>query len=380
MAELNNNTALIGDEFQKAKQIMEGVPTSVGMLNIKNANQTLAEASRQQNPKPLWYDFWYEHEVCYLFADSNLGKSILAVQIGIDIASKGEKVLYFDFELSEKQFQLRFTDENGKLFQFPESFYRVSLDPDSIANLERPFEDVLIENIEQAAVYSGAKILIIDNISVLCIQMEKGEDTGILVQKLRMLKNKYELSILAIAHTPKRNMSCVITQNDLAGSKKLFNFIDSCFAIGKSIQGPNIRYVKQIKVRNCEEKYGTDNVMTFSIEKKDAMLQFVYKCESPEYKHLKVSTKADQIEEVKRLAALGNSIRDISKKTGIPKSTVDRMLHAMDEVEQGVPDSEIGQSGQLGQSILESSQSSQTSQLPFGTEEGGGYESDAVPF
>lgn len=148
MAELNNNTALIGDEFQKAKQIMEGVPTSVGMLNIKNANQTLAEASRQQNPKPLWYDFWYEHEVCCLFADSNLGKSILAVQIGIDIASKGEKVLYFDFELSEKQFQLRFTDENGKLFQFPESFYRVSLDPDSIANLERPFEDVLIENIE----------------------------------------------------------------------------------------------------------------------------------------------------------------------------------------------------------------------------------------
>ena len=38
-------------------------------------------------------------------------------------------VLYLDFELSEKQFQLRYTDEYGKPYTFPERLYRVSLVP-----------------------------------------------------------------------------------------------------------------------------------------------------------------------------------------------------------------------------------------------------------
>ena len=43
-----------------------------------------------------------------------------------------------------------------------------------------------------------------------------------------------------------------ITSNDLAGSKRLYNFFDSVFAIGKSAQDGGLRYVKQLKVR-----YGT---------------------------------------------------------------------------------------------------------------------------
>lgn len=352
---------LISAELQGAEQTSAGVPTSVGMLSIKSANRTLTEASMTANPKQLYGEFWFEHEIGCLFADSNVGKSILAIQIAEDIAKTGETVLYFDFELSEKQFQLRFTDEQGNLHHFPSTLYRVQPDMNLIATIDEPFEDALMRNIENAAVETKARILIIDNISILCMQMEKGEDSAVLVQRLRTLKNKYGFSILIIAHTPKRNMSMPITQNDLAGSKKLFNFIDSCFAIGLSAQGGNMRYVKQVKVRNCEMRYGGDNVMVCHIEKVGTMVQFINMGTAPEHDHLRIVNREEQVQEARLLSASGLSLRDIASRMGISKSTVDRMLREV----SGVPDGQTGQVGQTGQDGL--SQVSQPSHLSNGT-------------
>ena len=353
--------SLIGAELQSAEQTSAGVPTSVGMLSIKSANRTLTEASMTANPKQLYGEFWFEHEIGCLFADSNVGKSILAIQIAEDIAKTGETVLYFDFELSEKQFQLRFTDEQGNLHHFPSTLYRVQPDMNLIASIDEPFEDALMRNIENVAVETKARILIIDNISILCMQMEKGEDSAALVQRLRTLKNKYGFSILIIAHTPKRNMSMPITQNDLAGSKKLFNFIDSCFAIGLSAQGGNMRYVKQVKVRNCEMRYGGDNVMVCHIEKVGTMVQFINMGTAPEHDHLRMVNREEQVQEARLLSASGLSLRDIASRMGISKSTVDRMLREV----SGVPDGQKGQVGQTGQDGL--SQVSQPSHLSNGT-------------
>lgn len=366
MNDMSNPTSwqkasLIGAELQSAEQTSVGVPTSVGMLSIKSANRTLTEASMTANPKQLYDEFWFEHEIGCLFADSNVGKSILAIQIAEDIAKTGEIVLYFDFELSEKQFQLRFTDEQGNLHHFPSTLYRVQPDMNLIASIDEPFEDALMRNIENAAVETKARILIIDNISILCMQMEKGEDSAALVQRLRTLKNKYGFSILIIAHTPKRNMSMPITQNDLAGSKKLFNFIDSCFAIGLSAQGGNMRYVKQVKVRNCEMRYGGDNVMVCHIEKVGTMVQFINMGTAPEHDHLRIVNREEQVQEARLLSASGLSLRDIASRMGVSKSTVDRMLREV----SGVPDGQTGQVGQTGQDGL--SQVSQPSHLSNGT-------------
>lgn len=366
MNDMSNPTSwqkasLIGAELQSAEQTSAGVPTSVGMLSIKSANRTLTEASMTANPKQLYGEFWFEHEIGCLFADSNVGKSILAIQIAEDIAQTGEIVLYFDFELSEKQFQLRFTDEQGNLHHFPSTLYRVQPDMNLIASIDEPFEDALMRNIENVAVETKARILIIDNISILCMQMEKGEDSAALVQRLRTLKNKYGFSILIIAHTPKRNMSMPITQNDLAGSKKLFNFIDSCFAIGLSAQGGNMRYVKQVKVRNCEMRYGGDNVMVCHIEKVGTMVQFINMGTAPEHDHLRMVNREEQVQEARLLSASGLSLRDIASRMGVSKSTVNRMLREV----SGVPDGQTGQVGQTGQDGL--SQVSQPSHLSNGT-------------
>ena len=313
-------------ELQKADQLAVSIPEQIGMLTIKTANRTIREAALRPNPDALYLTLWYEGEVCCLFSDSNLGKSILAMQIAAQIA-KTRKVLYFDFELSDKQFQLRYSDEQGNLNKFPDNLYRVEINRESldVAN----FEEAIIGNIEQAALQTGAKVLIIDNLTYLCIASEKGDVAGALMFRLMALKKKYGLSMLILAHTPKRCLSNPITQNDLAGSKKLYNFFDSVFAIGKSAKDSNLRYIKQLKVRYGNYTYDSDNVIVAAIEKVGTFLQFVNIGYATEKEHLKEPSEKDvsqEIENVKLLSGQGKSIRDMAKELNISKSKVGRIL------------------------------------------------------
>ena len=116
-----------------------------------------------------------------------MGKSILAVQIADRIA-RTDNVLYLDFELSEKQFQLRYTDEYGKPYTFPERLYRVSLDSDAL--LDADFEGTIIGSIEQMAQQTRCRIFIVDNLTYLCCAMEKGDAAGRLMIQLNNLKNE----------------------------------------------------------------------------------------------------------------------------------------------------------------------------------------------
>lgn len=316
----------IGIELIKAEQMKDCVPSEIGIFTIKTANQAIREAKQRPNPEDLWLTLWYEGEACCLFADSNLGKSIYAVQIATSIAEK-QRVLYFDFELSDKQFQLRYTDEEGNLFQFPNNLYRVEINREALG-IDN-FEDSVILNIEEAAVKTNAKVLIIDNLTYLCIATEKGDLAGSLMMKLMRLKREYGLSILVLAHTPKRPLTNPITQNDLAGSKKLYNFFDSVFAIGKSAKDSNLRYIKQLKVRYGNYTYDMDNVIVCSIEKVGSFLKFVQIGFAEEREHLKEQTENDittLIENAKDLRSEGKSIREIASILGVSKSKIDRLL------------------------------------------------------
>ena len=118
MEEDKNYISMIHGDLTRAAQMQNGMPENIGVMSIKTANRTILEASQLPTPRALWDSFWYEGELSCLFADSNVGKSILAVQIADRIA-RTDNVLYLDFELSEKQFQLRYTDEYGKPYTFP---------------------------------------------------------------------------------------------------------------------------------------------------------------------------------------------------------------------------------------------------------------------
>jgi hypothetical protein len=143
------------------------------------------------------------------------------------------------------------------------------------------------------------------------------------------LKSKYELSILALAHTPKRDSSKPITRNDLAGSKMLINFVDSCFSIGESHSDKHLRYLKQIKARNTEIIYDTENVAVCQIDKPHNFLQFEFVDYGSELEHLKQISKEDKdtnISTAKELSQQGMSQRKIAKELGIGLGTVNKYL------------------------------------------------------
>lgn len=298
-----------------------------GMLTLRTANRTLQEAALRPDPVDLYHELWYEGEVCCLFADSNLGKSIYAVQMADDIAHS-RNVLYVDCELSDKQFQLRYTDPaTGKLYQFPEALTRAEINPEKM-NLKN-FEEEIIKNIEEAALSTGSKVIIIDNLTYLCNNSEKGDVAGLFMISLMNLKKKYGWSLLIIAHTPKRSLTSPITQNDLAGSKKLYNFFDSVFAIGKSARDESLRYVKQVKVRAGAYRYDSGNVILYEIVHDKENVRFEFKGFANEKEHLKESDDKEKntlLENVMDLVEKGKSYRDIAQALGISKSLVGNLV------------------------------------------------------
>lgn len=301
------------------------------MLTVKTANDWNYGAATRPDPERLWRSLWYEGEACCLFADSNLGKSVLAVQVGTEIA-RSRKVIYFDFEMSDKMFQLRYTDGNGRIYTFPDNFMRAEIDANGFS--EGSFEDELIAAIEEAAVTHGAKVLIIDNLTWICASTEKGDVAGTLMIRLKQLSRRHGLSLLIVAHTPKRVMSSPITQNDLAGSKKLFNFFDSVVAIGQSAKDTSLRYIKQIKTRMGAFEHGADNVIVCELTKDCGFTKFVERGQAAEREHLSEPSENDNrviYDNVSALLAEGKSVREIAAQLDISRSKAWRIVKKLNE-------------------------------------------------
>jgi RecA-family ATPase len=318
-----------------------------GAFIIKSANDWLQGAHKAPEAKMLFDKFWFEGELCILFADTNVGKSVLAVQIA-DSISRGtpignfqmdaaaSSVLYFDFELSDKQFAKRYSSGVYGNYKFNDKlFRRAVLNPESRS--ERKFnryEDYIENALENALITVMPKVLIIDNITCLRYGTQAESGALSLIRKLLSLKTKYGLSILVLAHTPKRNPAKPVTRNDLQGSKMLINFCDSAFAIGESQLLPGQRYLKQIKQRSINEEYGAGNVCMCHIVKPNNFLQFQFPAYAREADHLAHYTEQHRKNteaQIDELSKQNLSLRQIAARMHISSATVFRVLKRLEE-------------------------------------------------
>lgn len=311
----------------------ETVNLTEGPLILKEASEWCNQARAMDNPRSLWMGLWHEGELACLFADSNVGKSILAVQIAHEI-SQSQRVVYYDFELSAKQFQLRYTDgSTGSTFNFNPNLIRCELDSALIS--DSVCDGSIIDQIVGSAQRAHANVIIIDNLTFMCNDSENGLAAHDLMVRLTELKRQWGLSVLVLAHTPKRDCTQPITQNDLAGSKRLFNFFDAVWSLGKSNKGVGTRYIKQLKARLASIEYDTTSVLECEIVKNpDGYLHFEPGDTSSEYAHLKRNGDSDSrsITDDQRLEVLilhedGKSMRQIASAVGISVSAVHRIIH-----------------------------------------------------
>lgn len=337
------------DVGQKPNSIFKSVQDAANfpsLFKIQPASVWLENAKLRPVPKMLFGEFWCEGELCILFADTGKGKTILAVQIADSISNEvgikpfrleasKQKVLYFDFELSDKQFEARYSIKQGDFYKnhysFDENFKRGEINQNSFAPEHfKDFQEYLNFSLEYEIASTDAKILIVDNITYLKSATETAKDALPLMKELIRLKKKYDLSIMALAHTPKRDLTRPLTVNDLQGSKMLSNFADSIFAIGESAKDKHLRYLKQIKARNTEEIYHTENVAVCQIIKPDNFLMFEFLNFGNEREHLKILSDADKaelIEKAKSLSEKHQTQREIAKALGISLGTVNKYVN-----------------------------------------------------
>lgn len=310
-------------------------------LRVRTMNQVMELAKAEPIPQMLFGEFWHQGELCILFSDSNAGKSILAVQIANSISTgksiepfgldvPGQPVLYCDFELSPKQLEARYTENYTQHYVFENNLYRADLNPEGEAPSGfAEYEEYLNTGIESAIISTGARVVIFDNITYIGNENEQAKFALPLMKYLKALKVKHNLSILALAHTPKRDKSKPITSTDLQGSRMLMNFCDSSFAIGSSTQHADRRYLKQVKQRNTKQVYGEDAVCLFDISKPHNFLQYTFAGFGNENVHLKdVKTQQteDHTEKALELKAQGLTLREIGNELGISFQKVDRLL------------------------------------------------------
>jgi len=251
-----------------------------------------------------------------------------------------QKVVYLDFELSAKQFEMRYSADHDpaskdgylhKHYKFSPNFHRVEIDMNAtMPEGFRTFDDYLHSAIERLLRGTEAKILIVDNITFLKRSNETTREALPLMKELKRLKKELGLSILVLAHTPKRMVTRPISINDLQGSKVLSNFADNIFAIGESRRLNGERYIKQIKQRSTELLYSSAHVPIFDILKVDGnFLSFKfygYEPESELLAELMEKREWESIDQIAKLAADGLSVREIAEQLDVPKSTVHRKL------------------------------------------------------
>jgi len=309
---------------------------AANLFTLLTAPHWMRQEQYTRPPLQLFGEFWHENELCILFADTNMGKSVLAVQIANSITRKEpieplsmqggyRTVLYLDFELTAKQFEQRYTCA-GEPYPFSDSFHRAQLNqyetlPEGINRTQ-----VMLNAITQAVEKVRPTVLMIDNITCLSHTAHAG-GTLTLMEHLKHLKTRHQLSILALAHTPKRKAGAPITPNDLQGSKLLLNFCDSAFAIGTGQHGQ--RYLKQIKQRNTAGVYRANNVCLLQLQKAKDFLQFRFTGNTTEQQLLNKpnNTAGNHRAGIAAyLSAQGLSQRKIAAELGVSVALVNKLL------------------------------------------------------
>ncbi|MGY0393310.1 AAA family ATPase [Bizionia sp. KMM 8389] len=340
------NLEIVNDEIDGLQDETTKQESSSSCFLVKSANEWIQEAKMRPIPKLLFDRLWFEGELCILFADTNVGKSILAVQIansiskgkpinGFKIETKPKRVAYFDFELSDKQFEKRYSDDYRDHYVFDPNFLRVEINTEAeVPKQFKDYEDYLCHSFETVIKNHNAEVLIIDNITFLKSDNERAKDALVLMKHLKEVNKKYGVSILVLAHTPKRDATKPITKNDLAGSKMLMNFCDSSFAIGESASMPAGRYIKQIKQRNTEQVFHAGNVAICRIENPHNFLKFEFEGFSIEEEHLKhysTSDLSNRDSTISDLKEEGLPNTEIAAKLGISEGTVRNTLKRLNQ-------------------------------------------------
>ena len=310
------------DEVVKNSAANIEVALRNSFMNVQPMNSFIEEGQQLAEPKELIQNVVVEGETTILFGDTGLGKSTFAIQMGIEMAEQDKRVLYVNFELSKRQLSRRF---HGK--EISDNLFCVTVDYSKM--LDVTDQERVLSEIESHALEHHADVIIIDNLTNLCINSKEGSEAGRVMLRLISLRMVHNWTMVVLAHVPKRNASDPITLNDLAGSKIISNMVDNVVAINRSKKDKDMRYLIQLKSRSSSIVLDSNHVQELTLSESDGYLHFEYGGFSEEFYHLprsrdeKAELEREIVKELKELNGL--SYRDIAEKLGTSLGNVQRV-------------------------------------------------------
>jgi hypothetical protein len=75
-------------QSQQRAKVYPDPDETQNVFTLFTGNRWIELGEREPDPKMLFGEFWHQNELCILFADTNAGKSVLAVQIGNSITRR----------------------------------------------------------------------------------------------------------------------------------------------------------------------------------------------------------------------------------------------------------------------------------------------------
>ncbi len=192
--------------------------------SIETMQEKLDRGRTMPEMKELFGSYFHQGELTILAGQSNVGKSLLAFQIA-DGISKGEdileqrnesepqKVIYYDFEMSERNLIKRYPN-----YYANDNFLTVKID-DLLKEHDGVFDlDVINQHIKE----EKASVVIIDNISAIAMKALQDQNESLrLIKAAKQLVSGGNLSILLLLIHQKIYGVKPIELKDIAGSANI---------------------------------------------------------------------------------------------------------------------------------------------------------------
>lgn len=316
-------------------------------ITILPLNEVVTKAVANGAPRELRGKNIYEGDRVVIVSGAGVGKSILAMQLGLGIGSgkpcdvfpdecdtAPQRVLLIDAEQEEEDMFLRYGNLAGKI---PSNITRIS---------DCPFntpEDVVTSINKEVATWNENGTVIIDNITSL-FSLQSAEKIRGFYSSLRNTQNKFnergfKLTYIILCHETKS--ATKLTLKTIMGSGNIGNFATSVFALGYSSLGDDMRFLKALKARRAP-KFG--NVYLLKLVE-EPYLHFENHGEASEAEatgKTKIQEPIEiiqtpvipgqrkrsdeQIEQIRQLYAKGESVNSLAKRFKVNRGTITKYL------------------------------------------------------
>lgn len=293
----------------------------------RKANDVMLEAMGRR-PQPALFDgFWQTGEVALMFGAAGIGKSLLAVQLAEALARgrpidgfvmprrQRRRVLYVDLNLSDVQFQRRYTTDGAKPkpYKFAERFYR-----------GRPgVDEDLCSWVSKMVRVGGFEVVVIDDLSAVMRTDDGTFDSLRIMRAIKRLSHATGVSVLVLADSSESSRHD-LSESDLRRSRVLCGVADSVFAIGRG--GKRSLKLIQFRSQGAEIVWNSRNPVGCDIVRDDnGLLGLAF---DERFQRKTGDERSRLIVRVVDLLDEGMTFREIGRKLGITKSRASRLADA----------------------------------------------------